>query len=66
MIGTGIITLEKQCSCVFGLGEDTNQLGRWDWIRYRGNGGITLRAIREYIPNQPTVKSEIYSEYSQE
>ena len=34
-----------------GAGGDESGLGRWTWARYQGKGGIKLRVVSIYIPN---------------
>ena len=48
--GTCITLIDKYGQYVTEMGKDETSLGRWTWIRIKGNNGLSIRIITAYIP----------------
>ena len=48
--GTGIVCINQLIHRITASGADERGLGRWSWMAFQGNNGITVRIISAYQP----------------
>jgi hypothetical protein len=60
--GTALFSIGTAAHRVAEKGQDSSNLGRWCWTRYRGRNNHTLRIISAYCPNPPNGPFTVYAQ----
>ena len=63
--GTCVTIMEKYGEYVKEMGKDPSSLGRWSWIKVKGNNDITTIIISAYLPCRSR-KTSMLSTYAQQ
>ena len=61
--GTAIFGIDSASDRYMGSGKDPTGLGRWCWMRFRGNAGMSLRFISAYRPNDSSNEHSVFSQH---